>query len=98
MGAQSIDDQHEDGGCDHQNPEPAQRFEQGIQATRHFCHTPIAEPDRLDRYSLAILCGAAVGQLWRSVAKIFENYSLIATPLNPATPTGLDVAARVRSP
>ena len=56
--------------------EPAQRFddppphelEKGIQATRHCCHTPVSEPDRLDRNSLAILCGEAVGQLWRSVA------------------------------
>ena len=64
-------------GCDHETTEPAQRFdeppshelEEGIQATRHRCHTPVAEPDRLDRNSLAMLCGEAVGQLWRSVAK-----------------------------
>ena len=68
-------------GSSQENAEPAQRFneptshelEKGIQATRHCCHTPIAEPDRLDGNSLAMLCGEAVGQLWRSVAAADEG-------------------------
>jgi hypothetical protein len=63
-------------GCNDQGAELSQRLndpplhelEEGIQATGHFCHTPVAEPNWPDRDSLAALCGVAVRQLWRSVA------------------------------